>query len=433
MSGGGGGGGRRAEEGRRRGRRRERAEGSAVSPGQASWLLVGLAVIGVLGLLVHASLDFLPPLYTALVYNWLTRSYHQSPYSAPGMYLLLPWAGFRLVPSTVLTIPFGSTSDSQPVWARARQGVQVVLTVSVQYKYEPTTLRSLLLDVQTSTPDPLAEGDRSRTFFPAANLLRPLALSALCDAAAEFPAHEFFWRRHAVNVALADAAKRALSRYVNVTSVQLLRIDIPQQFEAAMMDSAVSRLQIEQAERIKQRRKVQFRTLRMAATYAMVATVNRARGRAAEVLQRGLANAIQTRQTVSAEIDAFANVSDRIGDGAGVHGGGGLPSAVVQSAVALHGPGERVTPHQVLDYAFWQLVMGKGAAGQHTRLPLHDLLLLPPKQAAGHANPGRQLLEPGAASAASSGQPSRLRQRMERRRASRASRRFDAAVHQASP
>jgi hypothetical protein len=61
-----------------------------------------------------------------------------------------------------------------------------------------------------------------------------------------------------------------------------------------------------------------------------------------------------TRLKVDAEIDAFRNVSVRLG--------------------------ARVTPHQVLDYAYWQLVMGEtsSSAGMpEGRLPLHDILLRP--------------------------------------------------------
>ena len=70
-----------------------------------------------------------------------------------------------------------------------------------------------------------------------------------------------------------------------------------------------------------------------------------ANGTAGAKRQIGMQNAAKTRLSVAAEMSAFANVS----------------------ATA------RVTPHAVLDYAYWQLVIGE--ASTRTMPPLHDLLL----------------------------------------------------------
>ena len=75
------------------------------------------------------------------------------------------------------------------------------------------------------------------------------------------------------------------------------------------------------------------------------ATVKRANGPAGAKLQRGMQNAAKTRLSVAAEMAAFANVTTTT----------------------------RVTPHAVLDYAYWQLVIGE--ASTRTMPPLHDLLL----------------------------------------------------------
>ena len=113
----------------------------------------------------------------------------------------------------------------------------------------------------------------------------------------------------------------------------------------------------------------------------------------------GILHALQTQQTVSAEIDAFANVTQRVGGGGG--GGWGLPGMAR----------ERVTPHQVLDYAFWQLVIGDTAGGKAGRLPLHDLLLLPAK---GKRASGRRAAD--ASGSAVTKVRSRWEERAERRR-----------------
>ena len=94
-------------------------------------------------------------------------------------------------------------------------------------------------------------------------------------------------------------------------------------------------------------RKVEFRTAVMAARLALLAYVEVAKGNANSTVRGAEANAARTRYSVEAEMRAFANVS-----------------------AELHG---RVTPHQVLDYAYWQLVIGDDMLS--TRPPLHDILL----------------------------------------------------------
>ena len=378
---------------------------------------MALAALVALAALLGTAIDFLPPLHMAVGYNWLLRSFHPVAYTESGLYWLMPWNTFRLVPSTIQTIPLGSESGSQPVWGRTSNGLTVVLTMSVQYRYEAASLAELFAAVQTDAPDPEAPGDLARTYHPGQNILHGYALSALCNAASTFAPHEFFWERGVVTDALADAARKALAPYVRVTSVQLLRIDIPQAFETALMESSVARLQIRLAERIKETRRVQFRTLRLAARYAQIVTVTIARGRAAIARQRGLLHAAQTMQTVRAEMEAFANVTERLGGGSGAGGGGGggwsLPGAAR----------ERVTPHQVLDYAFWQLVIGDTPGGKAGRLPLHDLLLKPPMGRGGSMG-GTSAGGRRAAEASGGAPPTKVRSRWEeraerRRRASR--------------
>ena len=111
------------------------------------------------------------------------------------------------------------------------------------------------------------------------------------------------------------------------------------------MSSALQKLVIRKAQKYKSAMEVSFRTVRLAAAYSAVATVKRANGTAGAKLQRGMQNAAKTRLSVAAEMAAFANVTTTT----------------------------RVTPHAVLDYAYWQLVIGE--ASTRTMPPLHDLLL----------------------------------------------------------
>jgi hypothetical protein len=174
-------------------------------------------------------------------------------------------------------------------------------------------------------------------------------MSTLCTSASRYRPHAFFANKRMITAATEDDLREILQPFVRVQGLQLLRTDVARPFEEAMMTSALVKMRIVEAEKFKRRRAVEFRTIALAARYAYVATVATARGAAGARQQRGRANAALTRQTVAAEVDAFANVSE--------------------------GLGARVTPREVLDYAYWQFVVGDSAPGLRTRLPLHDILL----------------------------------------------------------
>lgn len=182
--------------------------------------------------------------------------------------------------------------------------------------------------------------------------MRFTAYASLAKAMADYSPHGFFQNKAQVTARMQRQVTVALRPFADVIGLQLLRTDVPQEFEAAMMGSGLAKLAIVQMEKTKARRTVELRTLRLIASYASVATVALASGDARAVTQRAQANAAMTRQTVEAELHAFANVTEGLG-------------------------GRRqVTAHDILDYAYWQLVVGDTAPqGVRQRLPLHDMLI----------------------------------------------------------
>jgi hypothetical protein len=105
----------------------------------------------------------------------------------------------------------------------------------------------------------------------------------------------------------------------------------------------------------------------LAAQYTSLQTVTHAHGSASRARERGKGNAAKLTATVAAEMDAFSNVS-------------------------AHGFTQGVTPHQVLDYAYWQLVTGESPRGSVSRrAPLHDILL---KRRGSSPQAERSLAEP---------------------------------------
>ena len=241
--------------------------------------------------------------------------------------------------------------------ARAASGLPIGLEVSVLWSYDGPTLAHLfphvesplLLDESKSAVAASAAGrsSPSRTYMPAAGLLRRLAVSAICDMVVHFPVHSFFTSKRAISANLTAAVRAAFAPYVRLDSLQLLRLELPAEFEEALMRTVITRLSILEAIRFQARRAVEFRTLALASRYSAVATVILARGNASRVRQRAFGHAAMLAQTVAAELNAFANVTRNVGE---------------------------VRPRDVLDYAYWQQVVREDAL-KATRFPLHEVLL----------------------------------------------------------
>jgi len=251
-----------------------------------------------------------------------------------------------------------STAERHPlISARAASGLPIGLELSVLWSYDGPTLAHLfphvesprLLDESKSAVAARAAGRStpSRTYMPAAGLLRRLATSAICDMVAHFPVHSFFTSKRAISANLTAAVRAAFAPYVRLDSLQLLRLELPAEFEEALMRTVITRLTILEAVRFQARRAVEFRTLTLASRYSAVATVILARGNASRVRQRAFGHAAMLAQTVAAELNAFANVTRNVGE---------------------------VRPRDVLEYAYWQQVVREDAL-KATRFPLHEVLL----------------------------------------------------------
>ena len=93
--------------------------------------------------------------------------------------------------------------------------------------------------------------------------------------------------------------------------LQLLRVDVPQQFEDGMMSSFLAKLHIAEQTKRKAAKVVEFRTLTLAAQYARVALVAEATGHAGARKQRGMGHAALTAQSFL-DLPSVSNVVEVI-------------------------------------------------------------------------------------------------------------------------
>ena len=318
------------------------------SASAAPALALCVCLLALVTLLTYGSIDFLPPLMIGLTYDSLWRTIGADAAVAPGMYWLGPFRSFYLVPQTVLTYSRGraDTDAGPPVSARAADGLAIKLEVSMQWRYNSSALPHMFALLESAAP----ADDAPTTFRPGHRLLSNLVTAAIVDEAAKHATHRFFDSKAEIAISMEEAARARLAplgHFAEVVQLQLQHVATPKDFEAAMLTSAVTRLGITHAKARKRMMMVVFRAQSLVARYDALATLARARGEASTARQRGVGNALVLARAVDAEVSAFGNVSSAT----------------------------RITPRQVLQYAWWERLVGSRQLGGRTRLPLHDILL----------------------------------------------------------
>ena len=201
-------------------------------------------------------------------------------------------------------------------------------------------------------------------------------ISTITKAVSGLPVHRLFEEKHAISAAVQQRLEPVLARRsVHLASFQLLGVQLPPEYETAVLASAITRLSIVHAEAVKRARTVSFQTYRLAARYTRTQRVVEAHGTAQATLRRALGNVVTLRRTVEGEMAAFGNHT------------------------SLH---RTVRPREVVEYTWYDTVV-RGARGASalngTLAPLGQLLALAPpstrtRQLADHASggPGRAAL-----------------------------------------
>lgn len=243
-------------------------------------------------------------------FHRFTRSLSHTTVSIPGFHWLGPFRRFVMVPSTILTLEFGSPSGtshlptrhqhpppsyglvSPSIAARSKDGLSLGLVVSVQWRYSPLLLPDLLL----SLPGVHFNGNAICT--PGVKLVRSIAFSSISEVARRFHMSDWLTRKENISRAILQHLRGTLSRYAEVVDLQLMHVTIPAPIEAALLHSAVSGLFILRAMRYREAMAVAFRAMAMAARFNYTQTVNLAIGRAKEEEQRGITTAAIVSQCV---------------------------------------------------------------------------------------------------------------------------------------
>ena len=115
-----------------------------------------------------------------------------------------------------------------------------------------------------------------------------------------------------------DAQQNSLNRlftaelYAQIDALQINQVELPASFQDAILESISTKQNITRSVRYKEGMEVTFATQRMVAEQVANQTVIEATGRANKITQQARANAKMTEQTVTAEMNAFGNLTQAL-------------------------------------------------------------------------------------------------------------------------
>jgi regulator of protease activity HflC (stomatin/prohibitin superfamily) len=255
-------------------------------------------------ILLLFSIDAVPPLFLGIKYNNFNKAAQVDDIKTPGRYFILPWNRFLLFPSNVQTITFSNEPllnrnalRFESLSTRTSEGLALRLQVSFQYRLKPDVLGQTYSTLNLNYRD----------FFASQ------ARDALLRAASQFEAVELWRNRAEFQTSLEDVVGQELSRFATCWGLQLLRIDLTDSYENAIVNTQVQeqtknvRTQEQMATRIRAETEV-FR-----AEYDRQARVIMAQGNANYTVVTRSAAAEAQRRSMMIESTVFQSVRTRLG------------------------------------------------------------------------------------------------------------------------
>jgi len=232
-----------------------------------------------------------------LNYNQLFENISPDVYDA-GLHCIGPWHSFIRFPNTYQNMQF-STGDNDLLHSRTADGLPLTLGVSFQFTLTKTRLYELYMTYRD---------DYRKVLFN-------VATHIVANTASNYTAYNFFNDKQTI----AYDMQRALNQYVaqhlymTVETLQIILVELPQQFEEAILESISVKQNITRTEKAMQNMMVTFQTQIMAATQAANQTITLAQGQSQQILAQQNAEAAVLTATVDMETFAYARLKQALG------------------------------------------------------------------------------------------------------------------------
>ena len=260
----------------------------------------GLVVCGILVIPIIAFIVFgfhsLHATEWGLDYNMITESIHDEPYES-GLHFLGLGHKFIKFPNTYQNMQF-SSSDHDLLQCRTADGLPLTLGVSFQYTLEKDHIYELYRTYKT---------DYHAVLFDVAS-------SNIAETASRYTAYNFFNDKQSIAMAMSKNLNKAIIdyMYLSVETLQLVKVQLPDEFENAIMDSINMKQNITQTQKKLANLLVSFQTQILAAHQSANQTVTLAQGQAKQIKfsQEGAAKVI--RQNIDAEALAYSRMKQHM-------------------------------------------------------------------------------------------------------------------------
>lgn len=249
--------------------------------------------------LLLSSIGTLLPLEYGLTVNCITRQVNSASVYHGGRHMIGPWNSFISFPSTVVTVTFiKDRGGNGPLATRTKDGLSLTLQLAFQYKMDPDKLGEL---------------------YKMANLqYEPLfvrnARDVLLKASADYEASEYWQERQKIGIEMQDLLnKRLASVYAACTGLQLLVIELPEEFEASIVQTQVQQQMVKTKQNQQRASRIEADTTVLKASYSRNVTVTRSGADAEYDQDTRIASALANQRMVEVEADVMTLIEEKLG------------------------------------------------------------------------------------------------------------------------
>lgn len=249
--------------------------------------------------LLLMSLGALEPLQYGLTVNWVTRQVDQKTLYKGGRHFIGPWNSFVAFPSTQVTVLFAEGDGGYgPLVTRTKDGLSLTLQLAFQYQVDEQKLGELY-SMANMQYEPLFVRN---------------ARDVLLKAAADYEAFQYWQEREKIGHEMkALLGQRLEGLYARCGGLQVLVIDLPQEFETSIVQTQVMEQMQKTKQNDQQARRIEADTTVLKASYARNVTVTKNGADALYSQTIRIAEAEANQRLVEIEANAMQEVQKILG------------------------------------------------------------------------------------------------------------------------
>uniref|UniRef100_A0A7S4DNH4 Band 7 domain-containing protein n=1 Tax=Lotharella globosa TaxID=91324 RepID=A0A7S4DNH4_9EUKA len=260
-----------------------------------------LSVLGCVGaILLAMSFSSLHATETGLDYNWITKEIRKEPYTS-GLHFIGFGHRFIRFPNTFQNMQY-STSHHDLLHTRTSDGLPLTLGVSFQYTLILDKVYDLYMNFKLKYEE----------------VLFNVAAHIIANTASNYSAYNFFNDKQTIAYSMQKMLNDYLpgKLFVTVEALQILLVELPRQFEDAILESIAVKQNITRTEKTKANMMVAFQTQIMASQQQANQTIALAEGQAKKILAEQGARAMVVMQNLETQSASYQKIKKalRFGD-----------------------------------------------------------------------------------------------------------------------